>query len=188
MVACLGVSPALLSTASRWKSPELPSATAIFLPLSCATEVIDEPSGTRRAAASGFPRSAPTIAIWSPEAAAKTGGASPTPPMSSEPLEMACRIGGPDGKSDQATLNGSLLISPAAMSSALAPVPAWSPMRRVTFASCAALTVSLLLDAVLLDDPDEQAAASRPAARKQAATRAERKRAGRLIVISFLPW
>src|ERR1700691_2788557 len=107
--------------------------------------------------------------------------------MSSEPLEMACRIGGPDGKSDQATLDGSLLISPAAMSSALAPVPAWSPMRRVTLASCAALTVSLLLDAVLLDDPDEQAAGG-PAARKQAATRAERKRAGRLIVISFLPW
>jgi hypothetical protein len=45
------------------------------------------------------------------------------------------------------------------------------------------------LAALLLeDDPDEHAAASRPAATRQAATLAERKRAGRLIVISFLPW
>ena len=102
---------------------------------------------------------------------------------------MACRIGGPDGKSDQAILNGSLLIRPAAVSSASAPVPAWSPMRRVTLDKAAALTASSFLAALLLDDdPEEQAAASRPVARKQAATLAERKRAGRLVVISFLPW
>src|SRR5712671_3606746 len=72
------------------------------------------------------------MAILLPPAAANTGGAFPTPPTSTDPAPMACSIGGPEVKSDQATLNGSLSISPAAVSSACAPVPAWSPMCRVT--------------------------------------------------------
>ena len=64
------------------------------------------------------------MAILSPPAAANTGGALPTPPTSTAPAPMACRIGGPEVKSDQVTLNGSLLIRPAAVSSAWAPVPA----------------------------------------------------------------
>ena len=63
MLASLGVREAFLSTASRWKSPELPSATAIFLPRSSATEWMGEFFGTTTAAARGLPRSAPTIAI-----------------------------------------------------------------------------------------------------------------------------
>ena len=61
---------------------------------------------------------APTIAILSPPAAANTGGALPTLPMSTAPAAIACSIGGPEVKSDQVTLNGSLLISPAAVSRA----------------------------------------------------------------------
>ena len=72
------------------------------------------------------------MAILSPPAAANTGGALPTPPTSTAPAPMACSIGGPEVKSDQATLNGSLPIRPAAVSSACAPVPAWSPTCRVT--------------------------------------------------------
>src|SRR2546429_1728667 len=72
------------------------------------------------------------MAILLPPAAANTGGALPTPPMSTDPAPIACSIGGPEVKSDQATLNGSLPISPAAVSSACAPVPAWSPMCSVT--------------------------------------------------------
>ncbi len=63
---------------------------------------------------------------------ANTGGASPTPPMSSEPEAIAWRIGGPDVKSAHLTWRPSLstlfvLIRPAASSTASAPVPAWSP-------------------------------------------------------------
>ena len=39
----------------------------------------------------------------------------------------ACRIGGPEVKSANLTGKGSLCSSPAASSSACAPVPAWSP-------------------------------------------------------------
>ena len=67
--------------------------------------------------------SALTTAIWLPPAAAKTGGASPTLPTSIEPAPMACSIGGPEVKSDQCALNGSLPIRPAAVSSACAPEP-----------------------------------------------------------------
>src|SRR5579875_108871 len=55
-----------------------------------------------------------------------------TPPTSTDPAFMACRIGGPDVKSCHFTLKGSLSIRPAAWSRAWAPVPAWSPMLRVT--------------------------------------------------------
>src|SRR6478735_6922045 len=72
------------------------------------------------------------MAILLPPAAANTGGALPTPPMSTDPAPMACNIGGPEVKSDHSTLNGSLPISPAAVSSACAPVPAWSPTCSVT--------------------------------------------------------
>src|ERR1700761_6030360 len=72
------------------------------------------------------------MAILLPPAAANTGGALPTPPMSTDPAPMACSIGGPEVKSDHSTLNGSLPISLAAVSSACAPVPAWSPMCSVT--------------------------------------------------------
>jgi hypothetical protein len=87
-------------------------------------DAIFEPLGTTSAAASGLACSAPTIAILLPPAAANTGGASPTPPMSIAPAPMAWSIGGPEVKSDQLTLKGSLWIRPAAVSSASAPVPA----------------------------------------------------------------
>ncbi len=81
-------------------------------------------AGTRMATPCGFACSALTTAILLPPAAAKIGGASPTAPTSIEPALMACSIGGPEVKSDQSTLNGSLPISPAAVSSAWAPAPA----------------------------------------------------------------
>ena len=91
-----------------------------------------EPLGTTRAALLGPFSVAPTIVILAPPAAAKTGGASPTPPMSTAPAPMACSIGGPEEKSDQVALKGSWPRSPAAFSKDSAPVPAWSPIRRVT--------------------------------------------------------
>src|ERR1700733_14291906 len=100
-------------------------------PLSCATECTDDPLGTRSAEAAGLPTVAATTAIFEPPAAAKTGGASPTAPMSIEPEPIACSMGGPEVKSDQSALNGSLLMSPAAVSRAWEPDPAWSPMCRV---------------------------------------------------------
>jgi hypothetical protein len=63
-----------------------------------------------------------------------------------------------------------LLIRPAAVSSESEPDPAWSPMCRVTFFRLAVLTepevpedADPLADA-LPEEPDEQAAASAPAA------------------------
>ena len=82
---------------------------------------IDELAGTSSADPCGLAWKAPTMAILSPPAAAKTGGALPTLPMSTAPAPIACSIGGPEVKSDQVALNGSLLISPAAVSSACAP-------------------------------------------------------------------
>src|SRR5215469_8899087 len=124
---------------------------------------------------SGSDISALTTAIWLPPAAAKTGGASPTPPTSIEPAPMACSIGGPEVKSAQCALNGSLLISPAAVSSDCEPDPAWSPMFSVTLDTLTVLADVVPLAAGLADEPelagdpepdDEQAAApdaSRPA-------------------------
>src|ERR1700722_3777929 len=74
----------------------------------------------------------PTTPTASPPAAANTGGASPTPPMSTEPEAIACSSGGPEVKSDQLTWNGSVLSTPAADSTASAPVPFWSPTFSVT--------------------------------------------------------
>ena len=82
---------------------------------------IDELAGTSSADPCGLAWKAPTMAMLSPPAAAKTGGALPTLPMSTAPAPIACSIGGPEVKSDQVALNGSLLISPAAVSSACAP-------------------------------------------------------------------
>ena len=93
--------------------------------------MIFEPLGTSSAALSASLDNAPTILILAPPAAANTGGALPTPPTSSEPAPIACSIGGPEVKSANLILNGSLLISPEAVSSAWAPVPAWSPTRSV---------------------------------------------------------
>ena len=59
MLASLGVREAFLSTASRWKSAELPSATAIFFPRSSATEWMGEFFGTTTAAARGLPAQRP---------------------------------------------------------------------------------------------------------------------------------
>ena len=103
------------------------------MPFSWAIDVIDEPFGTTTA--SWSPRGtsrAPTISTSSPPEAAKTGGASPTPPMSTEPEAIASSMGGPEVKSDQFTLNGSVLSRPAAFSTASAPVPFWSPTFSVT--------------------------------------------------------
>ena len=88
---------------------------------------------------------------------------------------MAWRMGGPEVKSDQATLNGSLSIRPAAVSSACAPVPAWSPMCSVTLetSACAALAVP---DEVAVappaedDELDEQPATAARASSAEAAT------------------
>ena len=52
--------------------------------------------------------------------------------MSTEPEAMASSIGGPEVKSDQVTWNGRVFGSPAADSTASAPVPFWSPMFSVT--------------------------------------------------------
>src|SRR5271168_3286685 len=95
-------------------------------------EVIGEFFGTTTASWSPAVWRAPTISTASPPDAAKTGGASPTPPMSTEPEAIASSIGGPEVKSDQLTWNGSVLSRPAALSTASAPVPFWSPMFSVT--------------------------------------------------------
>src|SRR5215469_4466961 len=157
--------------------------------------------------------SALTAAIWLPPAAANTGGASPTPPTSIEPAPMACSNGGPEVKSAQCALNGSLLIRPAAVRSACEPDPAWSPMFSVTLdtstvlADVVPLAAGLAGDvlpavdpalAVELEPDDEHAAApdaSRPAAIAAAATRRPARPPpgrlpGRLVasfLISFLP-
>src|SRR5580693_9037746 len=91
-----------------------------------------EPLGTTTASWSPAVWRAPTISTASPPEAANTGGASPTPPMSTEPEAIACSSGGPEVKSDQLTWNGSVLSSPAADSTACAPVPFWSPTFSVT--------------------------------------------------------
>src|SRR5215472_17070526 len=161
---------------------------------------------------SGLAVSALTTAIWLPPAAAKTGGASPTPPTSIEPAPMACSIGGPEVKSAPCALNGSLLISPAAVSSDWEPDPAWSPMFSVTLDTSTVLADVVPLAAGPADvlpavepelaaerEPDdEQAAApdaSRPPAIAAAATRRPARPPagllpGRLVatfLISFLP-
>src|SRR5271165_4196672 len=132
-------------------------------------DVIVEPLGTRTASWSpvGTLR-APTISTPSPPAAAKTGGASPTPPTSTEPEAIASSMGGPEVKSDQVTWNGSVLSSPAAVSTASAPVPFWSPMFSVTedrFTELDAdgLVVLAAVLPVLDDDDEEQPAAASPA-------------------------
>src|ERR1700744_2090381 len=96
-------------------------------------DVIGEPLGTTTASWSpvGTAR-APTISTPSPPAAAKTGGASPTPPTSTEPEAIASSIGGPEVKSDQFTWNGSVFSRPAALRIASAPVPLWAPRFSVT--------------------------------------------------------
>ena len=57
--------------------------------------------GYQSAVVAGLPTAAATTAIFSPPAAAKIGGASPTAPMSTDPAPMAWSIGGPEVKSDQ---------------------------------------------------------------------------------------
>src|SRR5271156_3459251 len=128
---------------------------------------MDEPFGTT--SASWSPEAterAPTISTCSPPDAAKTGGASPTPPTSTEPEAIASSIGGPEVKSDQVTWNGSVFSRPAAVSTASAPVPFWSPMFSVTEDRFTALDADGVgvPDAVVLDDDDEeQPAAVSPA-------------------------
>ena len=111
-------------------------------------EVIGEPLGTRSASSSRLVWRAPTISTASPPSTANTGGASPTPPMSTEPDAMACSIGGPEVKSDQLTLNGSVFSRPAADSTASAPVPFWSPTFSVTEDRSAELDADALVLAV----------------------------------------
>src|SRR5271166_2449069 len=102
-----------------------------------------------------------TTASWSPLV-------SRTPPMSTAPEAMASSIGGPEVKSDQVTWNGSVLSRPAAVSTASAPVPFWSPMFSVTedrFTELDAdgLVVLAAVLPVLDDDDEEQPAAASPA-------------------------
>src|SRR6266568_5506305 len=129
------------------------------------------------------------MAILLPPAAANTGGALPTPPMSTDPAPIACSIGGPEVKSDQATLNGSLPISPAAVSSACAPVPAWSPMCSVTPDTLAGVTLLVPdglavapLPAVEDDEEDEHAVST---ARLAAAARASTRFVRFIIVLPY---
>src|SRR5580704_17663307 len=132
---------------------------------------MDEPFGTTSASWSpeGTER-APTISTCSPPDAAKTGGASPTPPMSTEPEPIASSIGGPEVKSDQLTWNGSEFSRPAADSTASAPVPFWSPTFSVTADRStepdeADGLLVLAAEGPVLDDDDddEQPAAASPA-------------------------
>src|ERR1700735_3777079 len=96
-------------------------------------DVIGEPLGTTTASWSppGTVR-APTITTPSPPAAAKTGGASPTPPTSTEPEAIASSMGGPEVKSDQFTWNGSEFSRRAALRIALAARTFWAPTFSVT--------------------------------------------------------
>ena len=116
-----------------------------------------------------------------PPAAANTGGALPTPPTSTEPAPMAWSMGGPEVKSDHCALNGSLPIRPAAVSSACAPVPAWSPMCSVTSETSAwaalAVPAGLAVAPPAADEEldDEQPAASSVTA-ASAATDVSRRR------------
>ena len=89
--------------------------------------------------------------------------------MSTEPEAIACSIGGPEVKSDQSTWNGSV-FEQAAVSTASAPVPFWSPTLSVTedrFTVFAELDAGGLLvpapELAVLDDDDEQPAAASPA-------------------------
>src|ERR1700678_3845592 len=111
-------------------------------------DVIGEPLGTTSASWSpdGTVR-APTITTPSTPAAAKTGGASPTPPTSTEPEAIASSMGGPEVKSDQCTWNGSVFSRPAALRTASAPVPFWSPTFNVTEERLTELDGEALLDA-----------------------------------------
>src|ERR1051326_4702210 len=107
---------------------------------------------------------APTITMFSPPDAANTGGASPTPPMSTAPVLMACTMVGPEVKSDQLTLNGSLSSRPAAARMAWAPVPFWSPTLSVTEDRFAGLEADAPVLAAVEEEPDdEQPAAASPA-------------------------
>src|SRR5580658_3618620 len=129
-------------------------------------EVIGEPFGTTTASWSPLVWRAPTISTCSPPEAANTGGASPTPPTSTAPEAMASSIGGPEVKSDHVTWNGSVFSRPAAVSTASAPVPFWSPMFSVTEDRFTELDADGLLASVLPvldDDDDEQPAAASPA-------------------------
>jgi hypothetical protein len=83
--------------------------------------------------------------------------------MSAEPDDIASSMGGPEVKSDQFTLNGSVLSRPAACRTASAPVPFWSPTFRVTEERLAGEPEfgSEPEDDELLDD--EQPATARPA-------------------------
>ena len=131
---------------------ELPSATAIFLPRSWATEWTEEPLGTSRAVPFGLPTVAATTAIFSPPAAAKMGGASPTAPMSTDPAPMAWSIGGPGGEVRPVHLERQLADQPGGGQQCLRAQPAWSP------------TFSVTLDrlAVLADEVPEALADAEP--------------------------
>src|SRR5580658_5370863 len=128
-------------------------------------EVMGEFLGTTTASWSPAVWRAPTISTASPPEAANTGGASPTPPMSTEPEAIACSIGGPEVKSDQLTWNGSVFSSPAADSTASAPVPFWSPMFSVTEDRLTEPGADGSADEDDADDgdEDEQPATARPA-------------------------
>jgi hypothetical protein len=69
-------------------------------------------------------------------------------------------MGGPEVKSDQFTLNGSVLSRPAAFKTASAPVPFWSPIFKVTDDRLAG-EAELASDA---DDEEELLADEQPAA------------------------
>src|ERR1700748_1895994 len=119
------------------------------------------------------------MAILLPPAAANTGGALPTPPMSTDPAPMACNIGGPEVKSDHSTLKGGCLSTPAAVSSACAPVPAWSPTCSVTPDTLAwfgllvpdELAVAPLPSAADDEEEDHAVSTARLAAAARASTR-----------------
>lgn len=127
-------------------------------------EVIGEPLGTTSASWSPLVFLAPTISTASPPDAANTGGASPTPPTSTAPDAMACSIGGPEVKSDQLTLNGSVFSRPAAESTASAPVPFWSPTFSVTEERFVELDADALALAVVPEDAEDDEDEEQPAA------------------------
>ena len=104
--------------------------------------------------------------------------------MSTAPAAIACSIGGPEVKSDQVTLNGSLLIRPAAVSRACEPDPAWSPMCRVTWETSVVLAFEPSLDEVA---PLPALADEQPAAIRASRARAAGSRSFLVMVIRLPP-
>src|SRR4051794_1020154 len=124
--------PNLFSTANSWPWAELPCATPMVFPLSCAGCWIGESPGTRIASPGPVCCPACTMAILALAAAEKIGGVLPTPPMSIAPALAASSSGGPEVNVDHSILYEVPSSNPAACSNACEP-PFWSPTLSTTW-------------------------------------------------------